>query len=91
MDVTRDLTEKDILENPTFQLGIKASFVDFIDGYTVLVIESPTKPATPKFVKSIYTGGILEDLQTLVIEDIVLDLTTYSDDIVITLEGGKQS
>lgn len=84
----RDLTEKDILDTTTFQFGIKASLANYIDGITIVLIESPTKPVTPKFSKTLYTGSILQNLDELAIEDIEIELATYSDDIVLELEGG---
>lgn len=60
-------------------------------GYSAILVDVPTTTPVPivypTFEKSIYRGNLDSDRQ-LFIEDVILVLDTYSDDIVFTFQDG---
>lgn len=89
------LTEELLLGKSLLLTTIGAYRGDIRDnvGYSAILIDVPTTTPEPivypTFEKPIYRGNLNSDRQ-LIIENVILVLDTYSDDIVFTFQdGGK--
>lgn len=86
------LTEENLIGKTVFVATITADHPEAFSGTTVLLIDLPGEPAftTPKpaFQKSLIRGSISSQLE-LDVETIVLAETSYTPEIIFSIEGGN--
>lgn len=86
------ISEEYLIGKTFLTATISANHPDVSSGSTVLLVDVPREEMTttpkPTFEKSLIRGSIDSDLQ-LVIEPIVLTVSSYTSDTVFSMTGGK--
>lgn len=89
------LTEDDLLGRTFFMTVLVANLIEIGSGYTVLRFDTPIitpepTPILPAFEKPSFKG-FLDEERLLTFEPVIVNATTYSEDIVFELTEGKIS
>lgn len=87
------MTDDDLLGRTFFLTVLVANLVGVGSGYTVLRFDTPVltpepTPIGPAFEKPSFKG-ILDEERLLTFETVIVNATTYSEDIVFELTEGK--
>lgn len=91
IQLARPLTEDDLVGRTFFMTILIANRPEVGSGYTFLYFDLPPKipaPLVPLFEKPIFRGDIDLD-RVLTMESVIVDQTTYSEDIEYKLETGQ--
>lgn len=96
LNLITTITPEQLADKQHFELTITASKPtddSTIDGFTAVVIiieaDECTEDSLLSFEESIYTGTITLPNDPIITSVIKLTETTYSTDVVLSLEGGK--